>query len=41
MSVSMEHTLVMTVNVLTALTMREAIHVFASQALLEMENLAR
>ena len=37
----MEHTLVMMLNVLIVSTMRGALHVFASQALLEMENLAR
>ena len=41
MSVSMEHIRVMTVNVLTVLTLRGAIPVLASQASLEMENLAR
>ena len=37
----MEHTLVMIVNVLIVSTMRGALHVLASQALSEMENLAR
>ena len=41
MNVSMERILVTTVNVLTASTMRVAIHVLAGQALLGMESFSR
>ena len=41
MNVSMEPILVITMNMLIASTMKGAIHVFANQASLEMENLAR